>query len=57
MEDRDKIQALWLNLAIIMNALEELGEDIHAVDGTHVYGNNAQVGWDSGAGRWEVTTL
>lgn len=60
MDNRDKIQALWLNLAIILNQLEELGENIRATDDAaddadiipRVYGFSGGVRWDVDTQNW-----
>lgn len=60
MEDRDKIQALWLNLELIFNALEEAGENVRFDDGGdsediyRAHGVSGQVRWNRNATRWEV---
>lgn len=53
MNNRDKIQALWLNLELIMNALEELGEGVQTASSRpRVSGTTAAVVWDTSQQRW-----
>lgn len=55
MNRQDKIEALWLDLELIFNALEELGEDPYMLDGDAVvYGESASLRWDVDAKRWNV---
>lgn len=55
MNDHDEIEALWLNLERIMNALEELGEDPHmTTQGAGIYGKSAALRWDMVRRQWEV---
>lgn len=57
MDDRDKIQALLLNATIILNQLEELGEDPHMIDGDSViYCTSGRVVWDHGTKSWVLET-
>lgn len=58
MIDRDKIQALYLNLEMTLNALEGLGENVrlNSSDDYHIGGVSGRVGWDYRAKQWEAST-
>lgn len=57
MERRDKINALWMNLETTLNALEEMGEDVHTTVNARVVGTSARVVWDMDRERWEAEKL
>lgn len=56
MNDRDKINALWLTMELALNALEELGEEVRTDSAARVYGVSGGVRWDSSAERWAGET-
>jgi hypothetical protein len=58
MNDRDRIQALWLNLEMIMNALDQSGENVRFSERDADYaahGVSGRVGWDQDTDRWEAS--
>lgn len=56
MNNRDKINALYLNLELILNALEELDEDVCTQANAVVCGTSGAVRWDRDARRWALET-
>lgn len=57
MEHRDKINALWVNLEATLNALEDMGEEIHTTASARVVGTSARVSWNVDRERWEAERL
>lgn len=56
MNDRDKARALYLNLTMIMNALEEL-ESLRCSGDENTYGVSGDSGavlWDRDTKTWEL---
>lgn len=55
--DRDKVQTLWLTLALVLNELERLGEDVRMyTDSPRAYGESGCVAWNANTQRWDLET-
>jgi hypothetical protein len=53
--DRDKIQALWVTMEMTMNALEQLNEGIRLTNRDDFYavvGDTGRVIWDHDTRQW-----
>lgn len=52
MNHHDKVRALWLNLELILNALEDAGEEVRTTASCRITGVGACVRWDAENEHW-----